>query len=51
MENLQNLLLIPFQQNRPYLILINNLDPGLYNVIKNYENGNTQETLILKENN
>ncbi len=31
--------------------LIDNLDPGLYNVIKNYENGNTQETLILKENN
>ncbi len=31
--------------------LIDNLDLGLYNVIKNYENGNTQETLILKENN
>lgn len=31
--------------------LIDDLDPGLYNIIKNYENGNTQETVILKENN
>ncbi len=31
--------------------LIDNLQPGLYNIIENYENGNTQETVILKQNN
>jgi len=31
--------------------LIDNLQPGLYNIIENYENGGTQETVILKENN
>jgi len=31
--------------------LIYNLQPGLYNIIENYDNGDTQETVILKENN
>ncbi len=31
--------------------LIDNLQPGLYNVIKNYQDGHTEETVILKENN
>jgi len=31
--------------------LINNLQPGLYNIIEQYNDGNTQETVILKENN
>jgi len=31
--------------------LIENLDPGLYNIKKNFEDGTTQETMILKENN
>jgi len=31
--------------------LINDLQPGLYNVIKNYQDGRTNETVILKENN
>jgi len=31
--------------------LINNLEPGLYNVIKNYQDGRTEETVIFKENN
>lgn len=31
--------------------LIDDLEPGLYNVIKNYENGETQENVIYKENN
>ena len=31
--------------------LIDNLQPGLYNIIKTFENGNSQENLILKENN
>ncbi len=31
--------------------LINDLNPGLYNIIKNYESGDTQETLIFKEDN
>jgi hypothetical protein len=30
--------------------LITNLQPGLYNVIKNFENGDAEETVILKEN-
>lgn len=32
-------------------VLINNLDPGLYKVEKNYEDGTTQETIIYKETN
>jgi len=31
--------------------LIDNLQPGLYNVIKEYESGGTHETVIYKENN
>jgi len=31
--------------------LINALQPGLYNIIEQFENGDTQETIILKENN
>ncbi|MFT5248513.1 MAG: hypothetical protein ACI93P_000226 [bacterium] len=31
--------------------LINNLDPGLYNIIENYDDGGSQETMIYKENN
>ena len=31
--------------------LIDNLDPGLYNIIENYDNGANQETMIFKENN
>jgi len=31
--------------------LINDLQPGLYNVIKDYQDGRTEETVILKENN
>ncbi len=31
--------------------LIENLQPGLYNIIKNYNNGETQENVILKEDN
>jgi len=31
--------------------LINNLDPGLYNIIENYDDGSSQETMIFKENN
>jgi len=31
--------------------LIEELEPGLYNVKKNYEDGGTQETMIYKENN
>lgn len=31
--------------------LIDNLQPGLYNIIENYENGANQETVIYKENN
>ncbi len=30
--------------------LINDLQPGLYNIIKNDVNGNNQETVIFKEN-
>ena len=29
---------------------INNLDPGLYNVIEEYNNGQTEETVVFKEN-
>ena len=31
--------------------LIDNLKPGLYNIQKNYNDGTTQEVMILKENN
>ena len=31
--------------------LINELQPGLYNIIEQYENGETQENVIFKENN
>ena len=31
--------------------LIDDLQPGLYNIIKNFENGDTQESVIYKENN
>lgn len=31
--------------------LINSLQPGLYNIQKNFEDGTTQQTMILKENN
>ena len=31
--------------------LINNLDPGLYNIIEQFDDGNTEEKVILKENN
>lgn len=31
--------------------LINNLQPGLYTIQKNYEDGTSQQTMILKENN
>jgi len=31
--------------------LVNNLQPGLYNIIEQYNDGNTQETVILKGNN
>ena len=31
--------------------LIDNLQPGLYNIQKNYNDGTTQEVMILKENN
>ncbi len=31
--------------------LINNLDAGLYNIIENYDDGSSQETMIFKENN
>jgi hypothetical protein len=31
--------------------LINDLDPGLYNIIKEYDDGGTEETVILKSNN
>jgi hypothetical protein len=31
--------------------LINNLEPGLYNIIEQFENGDTEEQLIIKENN
>lgn len=37
------------QINNPQMI--DNLDPGLYNVIENYNDGSTQETVIIKENN
>jgi hypothetical protein len=37
------------QINNPQMI--NNLQPGLYNVIENYNDGSTQETVIIKENN
>ena len=30
--------------------MINNLQPGLYTIEKNYENGAKQETVIIKEN-
>jgi hypothetical protein len=35
--------------NEPQLIY--DLDPGLYNIIKQYNDGGTQETVILKNNN
>ena len=31
--------------------LIYDLDPGLYNIIKQYNDGGTEETVILKNNN
>jgi len=31
--------------------LINNLQPGLYNVIEQFEDGETEQQLIIKENN
>lgn len=31
--------------------LINNLEPGLYNIIEQFEDGDTEEQLIIKENN
>ena len=31
--------------------LINNLQPGLYNIIEQYEDGETEQQLIIKENN
>lgn len=31
-------------------VLIDELAPGLYNIIKDYEDGATQETVIFKEN-
>jgi len=31
--------------------LLNNLQPGLYNIIKQYQGGNTQENVIFKGNN
>ena len=30
---------------------INNLQPGLYNVIKTYQSGETQENIVQKNNN
>jgi hypothetical protein len=32
-------------------ILVNELQPGLYNIQKSYEDGTTQETMLFKENN
>jgi hypothetical protein len=30
---------------------VNDLNPGLYKIEKNYEDGATQQTIIIKENN
>ena len=31
--------------------MINNLQPGLYNIIEHYDDGESEEQLIIKENN
>lgn len=36
------------QVNNPNMI--NNLQPGLYNIEKEYDNGAKQQTVIIKEN-